>query len=89
MAENPLPPDTLLNINFPPGAPSGVEVTHLGKRLYDDEMKLVDQDPDTGRHRYQIYGYEPSSNGTSSTQSGERVVMLRACALRLESGATT
>ena len=60
VAENPLPPDTLLNINFPPGAPSGVEVTHLGKRLYDDEMKLVDEDPHTGRHRYQIYGYEPS-----------------------------
>jgi 5'-nucleotidase len=60
VAENPLPEDTLLNINFPPGAPSGVEVTHLGKRLYDDEMKLVDEDPDSGRHRYQIYGYEPS-----------------------------
>ena len=35
------------------------------------------------------YPIEPSSKGTSSTQSGERVVMLRAVALRLESGATT
>ena len=35
-------------------------MTHLGKRLYNDELKLVDEDPDTGRHRYQIYGYEPS-----------------------------
>ena len=60
VAEDPLPADTLLNVNFPSGEPAGVEVTHLGKRLYNDEMKLVDEDPDTGRHRYQIYGYEPS-----------------------------
>ena len=31
----------------------------------------------------------PSPNSTSSTQSGVRVVMLRAVALRLESGAIT
>jgi 5'/3'-nucleotidase len=60
VAEDPLPADTLLNVNFPPGPPTGVEVTHLGKRLYDDEMKLVDEDPESGRHRYQIYGFEPS-----------------------------
>jgi 5'-nucleotidase len=60
VSEDPLPADTLLNVNFPSGEPDGVEVTHLGKRLYNDEMKLVDEDADTGRHRYQIYGYEPS-----------------------------
>jgi 5'-nucleotidase len=60
VAEEPLPADTLLNVNFPTEEPSGVEVTHLGKRLYNDEMKLVDEDPDTGRVRYQIYGFEPS-----------------------------
>ena len=27
-----------------PATPSGVEVTHLGKRLYNDELKLVDED---------------------------------------------
>jgi 5'-nucleotidase len=59
-AQDPLPADTLLNVNCPAGPPEGVEVTHLGKRLYNDELKLVEQDPDTGRHRYQIYGYEPS-----------------------------
>jgi 5'-nucleotidase len=58
--QDPLPADTLLNVNCPAGSPEGVEVTHLGKRLYNDELKLVDEDPDTGRHRYQIYGYEPS-----------------------------
>jgi 5'-nucleotidase len=59
VAEDPLPADTLLNVNCPSGTPSGVEVTHLGKRLYNDELKQVDEDSD-GRRRYQIYGYEPS-----------------------------
>jgi 5'-nucleotidase len=60
VAEDPLPADTLINVNFPPGEQSGVEVTHLGKRLYNDEMQLVDEDPDSGRLRYRIYGFEPS-----------------------------
>ena len=60
VAEDPLPPDTLINVNFPPGDPAGVEVTHLGKRLYNDELKLVDEDRESGRVRYQIYGFEPS-----------------------------
>jgi 5'-nucleotidase len=60
VAEDPLPPDTLINVNFPPGDPAGVEVTHLGKRLYNDELKLVDEDRESGRIRYQIYGFEPS-----------------------------
>jgi 5'-nucleotidase len=60
VAQDPLPADTLLNVNCPAGAATGIQVTHLGKRLYNDEMKLVEQDPETGRHRYQIYGFEPS-----------------------------
>jgi 5'-nucleotidase len=60
IARDPLPADTLLNVNCPAGRPGGIEVTHLGKRLYNDEMKLVDEDPETGRNRYQIYGFEPS-----------------------------
>ena len=55
----PLPEGTLLNVNVPAGTPQGLEVTRLGKRLYDDELKLVDEDDD-GRRRYQIYGFEPS-----------------------------
>src|SRR5689334_19617890 len=66
-AADPLPADTLLNVNFPAERPDGVEVTHLGKRLYNDELKLVDQDPETGRHRYQIYGYEPSFEDESGS----------------------
>jgi 5'-nucleotidase len=59
VAEDPLPADTLLNVNCPAGPPAGIEVTHLGKRLYNDELKLV-EDPGGGRRRYEIYGFEPS-----------------------------
>jgi 5'-nucleotidase len=59
LAEEPPPPETLLNVNCPAGEPTGIEVTQLGKRLYDDELKLVDEDGD-GRRRYEIYGFEPS-----------------------------
>jgi 5'-nucleotidase len=58
VARDPLPADTLLNVNCPDGEPSGIEVTHLGKRLYNDELKLVDEDG--SRRRYEIYGFEPS-----------------------------
>ena len=37
-----------------------MEVTHLGKRLYNDELKLVDEDDEGSRRRYEIYGFEPS-----------------------------
>jgi 5'-nucleotidase len=54
-----LPPGTLLNVNCPAGEVSGFEVTRLGKRVYDDELKLVEEE-DGGRRRYEIYGFEPS-----------------------------
>jgi 5'-nucleotidase len=56
----PMPDGTLINLNCPAGEPAGVEVTHLGKRLYNDELKLVDSDERSGRSRYEIYGFEPS-----------------------------
>jgi 5'/3'-nucleotidase len=59
VARDPLPDETLLNVNCPAGEPQGIEITRLGKRLYDDELKLVEEDAD-GRRRYQIYGFEPS-----------------------------
>src|SRR5204862_3100633 len=59
LAEEPLPAETLLNVNCPAGGLEGIEVTRLGKRLYNDELRLVDEDGD-GRRRYQIYGFEPS-----------------------------
>ena len=59
VAADPLPAETLLNVNVPGTEPQGIEVTRLGKRLYDDELRLVDED-ENGRRRYQIYGFEPS-----------------------------
>jgi 5'-nucleotidase len=42
----PLPLGTLLNINVPTGEPGGVEVTRLGKRIYRDELRVVEQGTD-------------------------------------------
>jgi 5'-nucleotidase len=36
-----------------------VEVTRLGKRVYEDELRLVEED-DAGRRRYRIYGFAPT-----------------------------
>jgi 5'-nucleotidase len=65
----PLPRGTLLNINVPGASPDGVEVARLGKRIYRDELALVDEDPDHDRPRrlYRIYGdasYERDETGT-------------------------
>src|SRR5436190_8887126 len=58
LATEPLPPETLLNVNVPAGPATGIEVTRLGKRVYEDELKLVEEDG--ARRRYQIYGFAPS-----------------------------
>jgi 5'-nucleotidase len=59
LVAEPLPAETLLNVNCPAEEPRGIEVTRLGKRLYNDELRLVGEDGD-GRRHYQIYGFEPS-----------------------------
>jgi 5'-nucleotidase len=50
----PLPSGTLLNINVPGAKPEGVTVAALGKRIYRDELALVDES--AGRRQYRIYG---------------------------------
>ena len=55
----PMPPETLVNVNCPAGEPTGVEVTKLGKRVYNDELKLVGEEDGGGRRRYEIYGWQP------------------------------
>ena len=60
LGDHPMQEGTLINVNCPAGEPSGIEVTHLGKRLYNDELNLVEEDLDSGRRRYKIYGFEPS-----------------------------
>jgi 5'-nucleotidase len=52
--ERSLPPDTLLNVNVPPGKPAGVELTRQGKRNYS-EVIVPKTDP-RGRLYYWIGG---------------------------------
>jgi len=62
----PLPSGTLLNINVPGTTPDGVEVVKLGKRVYEDELSLVEEGG-AGRRLYRIYGdasYEHDETGT-------------------------
>jgi 5'-nucleotidase len=61
----PLPSGTLLNINFPSGEIEGVDVSRLGKRVYRDELSLVDED--AGRRRYRIYGAGASHEDADGT----------------------
>jgi 5'-nucleotidase len=62
-----MPPATLINVNCPAGEPKGIEVTKLGKRLYNDELKLVGEDSETGRRRYEIYGWQPGFEDVEGT----------------------
>jgi 5'-nucleotidase len=69
----PLPSGTLLNINVPGVHPDGVEVARLGKRIYRDELSLVDEGSG-GRRLYRIYGdvsHEPDETGTDVTVVAE------------------
>ena len=60
VAAKPLPDGTLLNVNFPAGPPNEIEIVSLGKRIYDDELELVETDESSGHKSYRIYGFEPS-----------------------------
>jgi 5'-nucleotidase len=56
----PMPGGTLLNVNVPACPPSGIEVTHLGKRIYRDELKVAPHEQGSPtRRRYWIYGTDP------------------------------
>jgi 5'-nucleotidase len=66
LERSPLPEGTLLNVNVPGAHPAGVEVARLGKRVYQDQLSLVDKDGDE-RRLYKIYGdasYERDETGT-------------------------
>jgi 5'-nucleotidase len=66
VGEEGLPDGTLLNVNCPGSAPGGIEVARLGKRVYNDELKQVDEDSDK-RKRYRIYGYAPGFEDEEGT----------------------
>ena len=57
LREESMPEATLVNVNVPSCEPTGVEVTKLGKRIYNDELKLVEEKG--GRRHYEIYGWQP------------------------------
>ena len=50
----PLPSGALLNVNVPGGTIEGVEVARLGKRIYRDNLDLIEED--SGRKLYRVYG---------------------------------
>jgi 5'-nucleotidase len=53
----PMPEGTLLNVNVPAGEVNGARVCRLGRRVYRDQLHLVEEDG--GRRRYRIYGDDP------------------------------
>jgi 5'-nucleotidase len=53
-----MPEGTLLNVNGPGGHVKGARACRLGKRVYNDEMKLTEEQG--GRRRYRLYGQEAS-----------------------------
>ncbi|HUO70460.1 MAG TPA: 5'/3'-nucleotidase SurE [Solirubrobacteraceae bacterium] len=72
----PLPAGTLLNINVPGAQPDGVEVARLGKRVYRDELALIEEGT-AGRRLYRIYGdasYEREETGTDLTAVAQRKI---------------
>ncbi|MFN8175657.1 MAG: 5'/3'-nucleotidase SurE [Solirubrobacteraceae bacterium] len=65
LGEMPLPRGTLLNVNVPDGEPQGVEVARLGKRIYHDELALVEENGE--RRTYRIYGDDPDHEREEGT----------------------
>jgi 5'-nucleotidase len=61
----PLPGGTLLNVNVPAGEIDGVEVARLGKRIYRDELVVVEEG--SGRRQYRIYGDAPDYHHEAGT----------------------
>ena len=62
-----MPDATLININFPGVEVTGVEVTTLGKRIYNDKLRLLDEADAHGRKRYEIYGWKPGYEEVEGT----------------------
>ena len=63
--EVPMPAGTLLNVNGPSGEVRGARACRLGKRVYNDRMKLTEEEG--GRRRYRLYGEEPSYKHEAGT----------------------
>ncbi|HWD84905.1 MAG TPA: 5'/3'-nucleotidase SurE [Solirubrobacteraceae bacterium] len=71
----PLPSGTLLNINVPGCTPTGVAVARLGKRVYRDELSLVEKED--VRRLYRIYGdasHDPDEQDTDLAAVSNRKI---------------
>jgi 5'-nucleotidase len=63
------PSKIVLNVNAPGRAPEdvrGARVARLGRRIYDDELQLLEEGAN-GRHTYLIYGESPSHHPEDGT----------------------
>lgn len=65
--EQKLTPEVVLNVNVPGSAIRGVAVTHLGRRVYRDEL-VVRHDP-RGRPYYWLGGGEPEGDLREGTDT--------------------
>jgi 5'-nucleotidase len=63
-----LPPDVLLNVNVPAGTIKGVEITRMGKRVYNDA--LVSRLDPRGKPYYWIGGAAPTGIADDGTDVG-------------------
>ncbi len=63
-----LPPDVLLNVNVPAGSIKGVQITRMGKRVYNDEL-VTRLDP-RGKPYYWIGGAAPTGIADDGTDIG-------------------
>jgi 5'-nucleotidase len=62
----PLPEGMLLNVNVPAGEIGGVDVARLGKRIYRDDLQLIEE-AEGGRRRYRVYGDSPVHDDEQGT----------------------
>ena len=73
----PMPAGTLLNVNVPGRTPTGVAVAPLGKRIYRDELSLVERED--VRRLYRIYGdasHDPSEQDSDlAAVSGGKIAL--------------
>ncbi|MEZ5076010.1 MAG: 5'/3'-nucleotidase SurE [Solirubrobacterales bacterium] len=62
-----MPEATLINVNFPGVEPTGIEVTKIGKRIYNDRLRQVDAGGEGSRRTYEIYGWRPGYEEVEGT----------------------
>lgn len=68
VAQQSLPRDVLLNVNVPAGSIKGVQITRMGKRVYNDEL-VARLDP-RGKPYYWIGGAAPTGIPDDGTDVG-------------------